>query len=194
MATNFTEVLVSEALTNKKGLNRFRWDMTHAGPWNNSESRRYRNGPMASPGQYTAVLITGGQEQRQAFELLVDPRVTESGVTEADINAQVDLQLRIRNKVTEILKLQQKIEEELKELEGSTSRSEAEETRLVLLKENLARVRTEEGIYMQPMLADQWMYLYYMMSQADQAPGRDALERFEELSGQLEALKQAVNL
>ena len=189
MGTNFTEFLVSRSLTGKKGLNRFRWDMTHAGPWHKSESRRYRGGPMAKPGVYTAILTVGEQQASQTFELVLDPRVEAAGVTEADVRSQVDLQLKIRDKVSETRRLQEQIGEEIAELEKASERTAAQESRLGALKAAFAKVETEEGIYMQPMLADQWNYLYSLLDQADQAPGRDALDRFAELSGQLEAIK-----
>ena len=46
---------------------------------------------------------------------------------------------------------------------------------------------------MQPMLADQWRYLYSMMNQADQVPGADALQRFTELDSELRGLKSEVD-
>ena len=192
MGTNFTEFMVADGLTNKKGLNRFRWDMTHAGPWNKSESRRYRNGPMAAPGQYTAVLTVGDRQLRQGFELEMDPRVLASGVTEADVRTQVDFQLKVRDRMSEVLALQEELDVEIGELEKAAGRSPGQESRLQELKSAMAKVRTDEGIYMQPMLADQWSYLYSMMNQADQVPGQDALDRYAELITQLETLKSEV--
>ena len=40
---------------------------------------------------------------------------------------------------------------------------------------------TEEGRYMQPMLIDQLRYLSAMLGRADQRPGKDAYDRYEEL-------------
>jgi hypothetical protein len=40
--------------------------------------------------------------------------------------------------------------------------------------------------YSQPMLVDQLAYLFGNLDTADQRPGRDAYERYEELAGQLE--------
>ncbi|MEJ2162641.1 MAG: hypothetical protein P8X60_04795, partial [Robiginitalea sp.] len=189
MGTNFTEFLVTESLTCKKGLNRFRWDMTQAGPWNKSDNRRYRSGPMVKPGTYTAVLSVGNLTSSQSFELEMDPRVLAAGVSEADVSAQVDFQLKIRDKISETLRLEEAIEKEIATLEEDAS-EQAKEGRLQTLKATLAEIKTAEGIYMQPMLADQWQYLYYMMGQADQLPGKDALDRYDELSAGLEDLKK----
>ena len=193
MGTNFREFLVSESLKNEAGLNRFRWDMSEAGPWYSSVRRRYRNGPMVKPGVYTAVLTVGSTRSSQSFELVMDPRVLEAGVSEADVAAQVDFQLKIRDKITETNKLREEIEKSIAELKGKKEPSGAEQTRIRLLEESLSQIETEEGIYMQPMLADQWRYLYSMMNQADQAPGKDALQRYEALNAALESLKSELN-
>ncbi|MDM9630607.1 WD40/YVTN/BNR-like repeat-containing protein [Robiginitalea aurantiaca] len=193
MGTNFTEFLVSESLTKNKGLNRFRWDMTVAGPWSSNENRSYRNGPMAAPGQYTAVLTHGSGTSSQDFELVLDPRVMAAGIDVAQVKEQVEFQMVVRDKLSETYQFQDALEKEIEELESKKGQSPSEQSRLTALEEVLAKVKTEEGIYMQPMLADQWRYLYYMMNQADQVPGRDARQRFTELTGQLEGLKsQAV--
>lgn len=57
-----------------------------------------------------------------------------------------------------------------------------EDKRLALIQDQLA---TAEGIYMTPMLIDQVRYLRGMLNQADQKPGKDAYERFDELKRQL---------
>ena len=43
---------------------------------------------------------------------------------------------------------------------------------------------------MQPMLIDQFKYLYRMVTEADQVLGKDAYDRFKELSLQLEKITQ----
>jgi hypothetical protein len=193
MGTNFTEFLVTESLKNEVGTNRFRWDMTQAGPWYSSERRRYRNGPMVGPGRYTAVLIVGNQKSSQSFDLVMDPRVRDAGVTEAEVAAQVDFQLKIRDKISETNRLQQEVEKTIVALKGKKDLSQAEQSRLNTLEEAMSKIQTEDGIYMQPMLADQWRYLYSMMNQADQAPGKDALDRFGVLSGLLESVKAKIS-
>ena len=193
MGTNFTEYLVTGSLKNEAGINRFLWDMTQAGPWYSSVRRRYRNGPMVKPGTYTAVLTAGGVRSSQSVDLIMDPRVLEAGVSEADVAAQVDFQLKILDKITETNKLQEEIEKSIADLKGKKDPSGPEQTRIGILEEALSQLETEEGIYMQPMLADQWRYLYSMMNQADQAPGKDALERYEVLNASLESLKSGLS-
>ena len=48
------------------------------------------------------------------FEIKIDPRVKESGVSEADINKQIDFQNKIINLLSEARKLQVSLEKELK--------------------------------------------------------------------------------
>ena len=194
MGTNFTEFLVSDALTKHKGLNRFRWDMTMAGPWNSNDTRKYRNGPMVAPGVYTAVLVYGDKTLSQEFELVMDPRVVAAGVSETDVNQQLDFQRAVRDKLSEAYRFEDALEKEVELLKSKTSRSESEESRLKSLEGVLSQVQTGEGIYMQPMLADQWRYLYSMMNQADQVPGRDATQRFTELETELQRLKSEAAL
>jgi len=194
MGTNFTEFLVSESLTKHKGLNRFRWDMTMVGPWNSNENRKYRNGPMVAPGVYKAVLFYGDKTLSQEFELVMDPRVVDAGVSEADVNQQVDFQRAVRDKLSEAYRFENALEMEVESLKSKTSRSVSEESRLKTLEGVLSQVQTEEGIYMQPMLADQWRYLYSMMNQADQLPGLDARQRFTALESELQRLKSEAAL
>ncbi|WP_445382517.1 hypothetical protein [Robiginitalea sp. IMCC43444] len=189
MATNFTRTRVNTSLTKKKGLNRFKWDMSQAGPWDSNKSRRYQNGPLVAPGTYTAVLKMGEQQQIQEFEILMDPRVSGAGVSQADIEKQLQFQLVIRDKLSQTRQLQAKLESQIDELKAMEVQSEAQKAKLTRIESLLSQIRTEEGIYMKPMLADQWQYLYYMMGQADQLPGRDALEQFKTLDQQLQNLQ-----
>ncbi len=130
----------------------------------------------------------------QDFELVMDPRVVAAGVSETDVNQQVEFQKAVRDKLSEAYRYEHALEMEVESLKSKTSRSESEESRLKTLEGALSQVQTAEGIYMQPMLADQWRYLYSMMDQADQVPGRDALQRFSELETELQRLKSDVSL
>ena len=189
MGTGFTDYIVDRELSADQGLNRYRWDMSMFGPWSPNESRRYQNGPMAPPGTYRVRLKVGEQVAEQSLELLMDPRVLQAGVTESDVASQTELAVQVRDAMSETLRFQKKVEDAIADLENKKRPTDAESSRLEALQELLSEVKTEEGIYMQPMLAAQMRYLYYMLSQADQLPGKDAYDRFEELRKQLAALK-----
>ncbi len=85
----------------KKGLNSFNWNMMY----DNAEGfeglimwAASLRGPMAPPGEYTAKLTIGDRTEEQTFKLLRDPRYPS---TDADLQAQFDFLIKVRDKVTE---------------------------------------------------------------------------------------------
>lgn len=85
----------------KKGLNTFNWNMMY----DNAEGFEglimwagTLRGPMAPPGEYTAKLTIGDRTEEQRFKLLRDPRYPS---TDADLRAQFDFLIKVRDKVTE---------------------------------------------------------------------------------------------
>jgi len=87
-----------------KGSNRFRWNMRTAG-WTDFEGRIFwaagNLGPSVVPGRYQVRLTVDGTAQTQDFEIEMNPRAVEEGVTVADLRQRRDLAERIRNRVTE---------------------------------------------------------------------------------------------
>jgi hypothetical protein len=55
------------------------------------------------------------------------------------------------------------------------------------------KFKTKDGRYQKPMLLAQISYLSSMINRADQQPGRDAYNRFEELRSKYEILKTETN-
>jgi hypothetical protein len=189
MAMNRFTSLGDESISSDAGMHRFRWDMRHTGAWHADEDRRFRNGPLAKPGIYTVRLTVGDDVMETSFELMTDPRVLAQGTTNADIGAQVDMQLGIVAMLTEARQLQQSLSDTRDELDKKgDARSEADSARLERVTSLLGELKDADYAYPQPMLVNQIDYLLEMLSTADQAPGRDADERFEELRGQLAAL------
>ncbi len=83
------------------GLNRFVWDMRY------SDSTRFpgmilwagqTRGPRVVPGSYQVKLTVDGQTMTETFEVKTDPRLS---TTAAEYAKQLDLALRIRDKLTE---------------------------------------------------------------------------------------------
>ena len=83
------------------GLNRFVWDMR------NSDATRFpgmilwagdTRGPKMPPGTYQVKLKVDGKSLTQNFEIKADPRLS---TTPADYSKQLDLGLKIRDKLTE---------------------------------------------------------------------------------------------
>ncbi|MEO1014367.1 MAG: hypothetical protein AAFX08_04180 [Pseudomonadota bacterium] len=194
MSTETVTYVSSEALAAEPGMRRFRWNMDYQGPWRADEDKRYRNGPMAAPGTYTLKLSHGDKTVTQAVVLRADPRVIERGVTAADIEAQTELVLKVRDRLSEARRLADELSSEkdaLEAMDGPLKDNEA--ARLATLTLAMADLKTkEEGFYQQPMLIDQLRYLYFMLGGADQAPGQDAIARFEELSESFAAIKAKV--
>jgi uncharacterized protein YcbK (DUF882 family) len=131
-------------------------------------------------------LTVGDDVSEQEFELIVDPRVLQQGTSLADISAQVGLSLQIVDLLSEARKLEKQLTNEQEELEGKgDERSESEQQRLDQVESVLEDLKTADIVYPQPMLTDQISYLFNMINTADQAPGKEAEDRFEVLALQL---------
>ncbi|UCE43180.1 MAG: hypothetical protein JSV17_01965 [Candidatus Aminicenantes bacterium] len=166
-------------------MNRFFWDMRHAGAWNERAGRRM-GGPVVSPGTYQAKLTIGNWTQTERFRVLVDPRVTEDGITHADLVAQESLSLQVRD----TLSMANWVVERIRKARESAEVNRKNKEKLSSL---YAKFVTATGPYPQPMLIDQLSYLSSMLNRADQKPGRDAYVRFDELNQELFANVMEVN-
>jgi hypothetical protein len=179
-------VIADESLSNETGMNRFRWNMKHLGAWHEEEEERFKDGPLARPGTYSARLTVGDYVMETSFDLLADPRVLEQGTSLDDVNAQVDLSLRLVEMLTEARQLEKRLSDEKEEFEEKGDAiSDSDQQRLDQLNAVLSELKTEDIIYPQPMLTDQISYLYNMINTADQAPGKEAEDRFEVLTTKL---------
>ncbi len=167
--------IAEEKLEIGAGLHRFNWDMTHAGPWHNSKTRRYRSGPRAQAGTYKIRMTVNEEVMEQSFELSMDPRSSESGITVEDVAAQETLSLKISELLGDARRLNQDVEEKLKRKDVDTNEKEQ-------LKQIKDMLETAKGTYMKPKLIDQISYLYGTVSgSADFTPGKDMYDRYEEL-------------
>ena len=86
----------------KRGFNRFAWNLRH------QDAKEFEGmilwgggttGPRVVPGTYTVRLTVGDEVQTAQARLVADPRAT---ATQADLQAQHDLLLAARNKLTEV--------------------------------------------------------------------------------------------
>ena len=192
MKLSQTRVIVDQSLTADPGMNRFRWNMSHFGPWTNNRDFRFRGGPLVKPGIYTLKLTAGGSVPQQSFKLIVDPRVLNQGTTLDDIDAQVDFELKVVDLISEVRRFEKQVTDEQKKLsKNGDALSPEEKVRLELVNDILSQVKSADIIYPQPKLASQVSYLYNMVSRADQAPGREAENRFAELKASLADLQAA---
>lgn len=197
MGLNQTIYLAEESLTANPGMNRFRWDMRHQGAWHKDEDRRYKNGPLAGPGRYSARLTLADEALTQTFSLQTDPRVRELDISDAMITEQVAFELETISLLTEARRLASELADEQEALEaraedgGSLSASDA--ARLPSVSAAVSALTTAEGIYMQPMLTAQISYLYNMVSKADQLPGKEATDRLAVLKREFAAIQRSLD-
>ena len=90
-----------EKLDGEAGANLFVWDMRYADAVSFEGLVLYSSntkGPVAVPGMYRARLNFSGRTVEQEFEILKDPRVNS---TQADLQAQFDFLIRVRDKLSE---------------------------------------------------------------------------------------------
>ena len=138
-------------LPKEAGLNRVVWDLHFDGPrlvalrttppenphiwdeprFDNAESRPITHwgieqaglGPIAAPGKYTVRLTVDGQSYTQPLEILLPP---DSHGTEADIQASVRLQTRVRDDLSSVSDMTNQIEWLRKKLEDDRKKYAAQ--------------------------------------------------------------------
>ena len=156
---------------------RVRWDLRYAGTADTP-------GPLVAPGTYQVRLSLGEWAQSRPIEVRVDPRVAASGVTQADLQEQVDLLLTLRDAMRDAQALAARLR-----AAGDAARADAARGKAV--QALVDRLVTANIVYPTPMLIDQFSNVIRMAGQADQKPGRDAFLRCEDLMKELAAIKAA---
>jgi hypothetical protein len=105
------------------GMNRFVWNLRYP------DASRFpglifwgggTQGPVAPPGRYKARLTVGGWSETREFVVVKDPRVT---ATEADLQQQFELLLRIRDRVTAANDAVRRIREVREQVTASAARA-----------------------------------------------------------------------
>jgi hypothetical protein len=84
----------------KPGVNRFVWNLRHAGATRvagNKTTSEVNEGPIVTPGVYTARLTVGEHASAVTVEVVNNPRVKTS---QADLEKQEKMLLRMRDKVS----------------------------------------------------------------------------------------------
>jgi len=162
-------------LTKHEWHNRFVWDLRY-------EGLDGAPGPLVVPGSYLARLSVGEWSQSRTIDVRIDPRAAASGVTQADLQGQLDLALKLRDTTAGAASLASKIA-----AAGQAAAANAPAARA--LRALHGRLVTAGGVYPQPMLIDQLANVAAMIGQADQKVGRDAFTRFEDLAKELAAIE-----
>jgi photosystem II stability/assembly factor-like uncharacterized protein len=196
-------------ITANAGFNRFLWDMRYADSTKvegEDISAALVRGPVVAPGIYQVQLKVGKQTWTQTFEVLKDPRVTTS---QADLEAQRDLLLEIRDKMSEtnhtinqIRYLKQQADEWTKRFEGHPQADKIKDAAKAL-KDKLNAV--EEPLIVPGLklrhqtlnygirLAGKLAALSPVVDSADFAPTKQVREVFALLSRQIDAQIKALN-
>lgn len=210
------------------GINRIYWDLRHQdspeielrtlplghpGLAYGPESIRYNkegwrklfvegsgpNGPMAAPGTYTVVLEVDGKRYTHELEVLKDPK---SPSTPEDIREQIDLALKIRDRVTDLVKIGNSIEWIRKQIYDLQDFMKANETgdevmeasktldqKFIDVEQKLFILRTtgaSENLlrFPQQLFSHLKMLGYYVMT-GDARPTKSKYDVFKELSQRL---------
>src|SRR5690606_35227290 len=129
-------------VTANVGLNRFVWDVS------SSENLGL------PPGQYQARLTVDGRSFTRPFNVLIDPRLAEEGVTVADLREQYEHNKRMRAMVQEVNQLVQRVR-----TAQTQAREAGDQAKLRALDELAAKLITEPVRYGKPGLQAHISYL-----------------------------------
>ncbi len=197
-------------VTTDPGLNRFVWDMRYA------EAVRFpgmilwageTRGPRVVPGRYLVKLTVDGKTTSQPFDVKMDPRLS---VTAADYAKQLELGLKIRDKLSEthnailqIRDVRRQVDDLLKRVKDQPSFKVINDTAIRLLK-NLTSI--EETLYQtrnqssqDPLnfpirLNNKLAALGGVVMQGESAPNDQSLAVYNELVVQIDAELQKLAL
>lgn len=195
----------------KAGMNRFFWDMRYpgtqmpaaAGALDGFISIDYSppSSPTAPPGRYIARLSVDGQDYEQPFEIRKDPRIKAS---DADLRAQFDLMVDIRDRYSEVADTLMKIREVRVKL--NEFRAELPEDSRVKTDGILEQFRQIEGIltiwvgsqahpmmWSPPGLTEKLSSLSGAVGGAYAKPTKSMYAVFEDLSERFEVQRNKLN-
>ena len=161
-----------------RGMHRLVWDLAV------SVEGAGRSAPKVVPGTFQVRLTVDGESMTRPLEVKLDPRVVADGVTVADLQEQFDLALDILAAMNDARATIQKVEGAMESAAaGGDVRGQLEEIHHALVTD-----RTISS-YPQPMLADQFQYLYSNMARGEQKPSGEMIQRLDTLKTELEAHK-----
>ena len=189
-------------LTANAGLNRFVWDLRyegatkvpHAPLWGGST-----RGPEALPGNYQARLTVLGKSYTAPLEIKPDPRLK---VTQADLQKQFDLLLKIRDKVSETDETINQIRDvrsQMKDIDKRLKDDPREKTvadagkaldkKMTEVEEALiqTKAKSDEDVLNFPIrLNNQLVALGGVVGSASSAPTQQSYEVYDMLSGRID--------
>jgi photosystem II stability/assembly factor-like uncharacterized protein len=173
----------------RAGANRFAWDLRYPGS-PAPDKTRGAAGPRVVPGKYQVRLTVGEVPETRPLEVRVDPRVAADGVTQADLEEQLALSLRVRDLANDARQTAIRIRQARQDAGTKGAGAAATLQKLEALE---ARLVSAQGPYPQPMLIDQLGNLSRMISAADQRIGRSTFRYFDELKQELEKIREVLD-
>ena len=106
-------------IPSKAGWNRFVWDLRYPDARkvipHNDNQQGFIKGPHAAPGAYRVTLVVGDEEISESFEIVKEAGVAAS---DADLKAQFDLLMTIRDKVSATHKVINQMRDVRAQLQG----------------------------------------------------------------------------
>jgi hypothetical protein len=184
------------------GTNRFIWNMRYPDPKKIDgyvASEAIMVGPIAAPGIYQVELKVGDQTLTEVFEIQKDPRVS---ATQEDLDAQFELHLRIRDKLSETHDAINMLRNIRQQAEDWTRRSRERQDHEAIarsaksLKEKISpieneltqsKAKTRQDTMNWPVkLNGKLAWLAAVVSSAQAAPTRQEYELFEDLSQRID--------
>lgn len=156
-------------VTRNEGFNRFVWDVRH------------QNGMLVPPAAYQVRLKVGDTVLTQKVNVLIDPRVAIDDVTPADLKEQFEHGVRVAALVTDVNQVVARVRQAQQQTTDPAKRK--------VLDEIADELLTDPVRYGKPGLQAHIQYINRLGLGVDQKVGRDAIERYETLKKELDALK-----
>jgi photosystem II stability/assembly factor-like uncharacterized protein len=195
-------------VTTDVGLNRFVWDTRYA------DAARFpgmilwageTRGPRAVPGNYQVKLTVDGQTTTQSFEIKGDPRLP---ITASDYAKQLELSLKIRDKLTETNDAVIQIRDVKKQIDDLTKRVAGQPNAKPIADAGAALIRklttVEEALYQtknqssqDPLnfpirLNNKLAALGGLVSRSETPPNDQSYAVYDELAGAIDAQLQTL--
>ena len=194
---------VEPRLSVEAGLNRFVWDMRYPNAEKAPGDKAMEDvvtGPLAPPGNYQVSLSVDGREETKSFPIVKDPRVQAS---QADFDAQFELHLAIRDKlsetheaINELRNIRRQVEE-WEQRSASHTTADAVPSLAGAIKQKLGSMESElveteykgerDRLHLPVKLNRQLAELVPVVASADFAPPQQVHDVFRELSSRIDA-------
>ncbi len=197
-------------VSKEKGMNRFVWDMRYPGASRVKGAVLWAaelRGPVAVPGKYKVRLTVGDQSMEQEFEIVKNPNLKD--VTQEDLQAQFDLLMKIRDRITDAHDAVNQIRDIKKQVNDLAKRVQATDNgeavakaakalvkKLSAIEEEILQVKSksrQDPLNFPIKLNNKLASLARVVGSADARPTKQSYDVFNELSAQLDKQLTALN-